>query len=200
MRLMSARQAWHDCLYQGGNTMLENLVERACWGQVQFSERDNSLNQIAHQALAGRFQAAIASLPLELQCFGHNLYAPEVSVRVSNNWHDIAHALLWESWGKREQLDEEKARRAYWVVAGVLYRYRKMVQGGMGNPDPLDQPRLFRAWLQDRHGVVLDRRNWSREWGWIVQEVFRVCDSLDRESLQPLCNVLQHEKGIRSAA
>ncbi|MBD9415911.1 hypothetical protein IB234_15215 [Pseudomonas sp. PDM16] len=200
MRLISARQAWHDCMYQGGITMLENLVDRSVYGQVQFSEFDNSLNQIAHQALAGRFQAAIASLPVELQCFGHNLYAPEVSTIVSNNWEEVALALLWESWWKREQLAEEKQREAYWVASGVLYRYRRMVQGGMGNPDPLESPRLFRGWLQDRHGLILDRRNWSREWGWIVQELFRVCDMLDRRALQPLSVVLQYENGTRSAA
>lgn len=200
MRLMSARQAWHDCLYQGGNTMLENLVDRACWGQVQFSERDNSLNQIAHQALAGRFQAAIASLPLELQCFGHNLYAPEVSTRQTNAWLDVAHELVWVSWAKREKLDEEKARRAYWVAAGVLYRYRKMVQGGMGNPDPLERPILFRAWLHDRHGVLLDRRNWSREWGWVIQDLFRVVGRLDAQALRPLSAVLGEERETKQAA
>lgn len=200
MRLISARQAWHDCMYQGGTTMLENLVDRSVWGQVQFSEIDNSLQQIAHQALSGRFQHAIASLPAGLQCFGHNLYAPEVSTRLSNHWSEVGHALLWESWDKREELAEEKQRQAQWVAAGVLYRYRFMVQGGMGNPDPLEQPRLFRAWLQDRYGVILDRRNWSREWGWIVQELFRVCDGLDRDTLRPLVAVLSQELGDKRAA
>lgn len=200
MRLISARQAWHDCMYQGGSTMLENLVDRSVWGQVQFSEIDNSLHCIAHQALAGRFQHAIASLPLELQCFGHNLYAPELSTPQSNHWLEVAHALLWESWAKHAELAEEKQRQAYWVAAGVLYRYRFMVQGGMGNPDPLEEPRLFRGWLRDRHGVILDRRNWSREWGWIVLEMFEACDRLDRQALAPLAVVLKEERIWEAAA
>lgn len=187
-------------MYQGGTTMLENLVDRSVWGQVQFSVVDNSLHHIAHQALAGRFQHAIASLPLELQHFGHNLYAPEISTRQSNQWLEVAHALVWESWAKRDELSEEKRVQAYWVAAGVLHRYRRMVQGGMGNLDPLEQPRLFRSWLQDCHGVILDRRNWSREWGWIVQELFRVCDRLDRQALRPLAMVLEEERGVAVAA
>ncbi|WXL27745.1 hypothetical protein WG219_09960 [Ectopseudomonas mendocina] len=180
--------------------MLQNLVDRSIWGQVQFSEIDSSLHCIAHQALAGRFQHAIASLPLALQCYGHNLYAPEVSTRQSNQWFEVAHALLWESWDKRAELTEEKQRLAQWVAAGVLYRYRFMVQGGMGNPDPLAEPRLFRGWLLERHSVRLDRRNWSREWGWIVQELFRVCDRLDRLALGPLASVLMQERGMTVAA
>lgn len=187
-------------MYQGGKSMLESLVDRSVWGQVQFSEVDNSLHHIAHQALAGRFQHAIASLPDELQHFGHNLYAPEVSTRQSNQWLEVAHALVWESWAKRDELGEEKRVQAYWVAAGVLHRYRFMVQGGMGNPDPLEQPRLFRGWLQDRHGVILDRRNWSREWGWIVQELLRACDRLDRQALAPLARVLAEERGERQVA
>ena len=200
MKLISARQAWHDCMYQAGKSMLESLADRSVWGQVQFSVVDSSLHRIAHQALAGRFQHAIASLPLELQHFGHNLYAPEVSTRQSNQWQEIAHALVWESWAKRAELSEAKREQAYWVAAGVLHRYRVMVQGGMGNPDPLEEPRLFRGWLQDRHGVILDRRNWSREWGWIVQELFRVCDRLDRQALRPLAEVLGEERSARQAA
>lgn len=200
MRLMSARQAWHDAFHQQGKCMLESLVDRACWGQVQFSEVDNSLHQIAHQALAGRFQAAIASLPMELQYFGHNLYAPEISTRQSNAWLDVAHELVWASWAKREQLSGEKLQQAYWVARGILYRYRFMVQGGMGNPDPLEQPRLFRGWLLERHGVRLERRNWSREWGWVIQGLFRVVGRLDAQALRPLAVVLGEERGVAVAA
>lgn len=97
-------------------------------------------------------------------------------------------------------LAEEKWRQAQWVAAGVLYRYRFMVQGGMGNPDPLEEPRLFRGWLRDRHGVILNRRNWSREWGWIVQALFKVCDRLDRQALAPIGEVLSQERGERQVA
>lgn len=200
MRLQSARQAWHDSFYQVGKCALESLVDRAFWGQVQFTELDRSLEQIEHQVLAGKFQHAIASLPVPLQQFGHHLYAPEFSTRESNQWPETARDLVWLSWGKRDQLSEEKARLAYWVAAGVLFRYRRMVQGGMGNPDPLEAPRQFRAWLQEQHSVTLDRRNWSREWGWIVQELFRVCDRLDRQALGPVAAVLSLERGLRSAA
>lgn len=200
MKLLSARQAWHDSFYQGGKCMLESLVEQAFWGQVQFTEIDRSLDRIAHQALAGRFQSAIASLPADLRAFGHHLYAPEINTETSNAWLGIAHALVWLRWEKRDQLSAEKQAVGYWVARGVLYRYRMMVQGGMGNPDPLERPGTFRAWLFDHHGIRLDRRNWSREWGWIVQELFRVCDRLDVQALAPVARVLEEERGVAEAA
>jgi hypothetical protein len=66
--------------------------------------------------------------------------------------------------------------------------------------DPLEEPRLLLGWLRDRHGVNLDRRNWSREWGWIVQVLFKVCDQLGRQALRPVAAALSEEKGQREAA
>lgn len=179
--------------------MLESLVDRACWGQVQLSEVDNSLHHIAHQALAGRFRSAIASLPTHLQYFGHNLYAPVVSDKQSEAWLNIAHELVWAEWAKRDQLSGERLQQAYWVARGVFHRYRFMVQGGMGNPDPLERPMLFRDWLHDRHGVLLDRHNWSREWGWVIQDLFRVVGRLDAHALRQLAVVLGGGAGWQSA-
>lgn len=69
------------------------------------------------------------------------------------------------------------------------------------NPDPLPSPREFRAWLADWHGVQLDRRNWSREWGWVVQEMFRACDRLDAVALGSLAPALRLElEQVRDAA
>ncbi|MFZ2319413.1 MAG: hypothetical protein WAW12_06050 [Pseudomonas sp.] len=52
-----------------------------------------------------------------------------------------------------------------------------------------------RGGLRDRHGVNLDRRNWSREWGWIVQVRFKVCDQFGRQALGSLAAVLSETKG-----
>jgi hypothetical protein len=66
--------------------------------------------------------------------------------------------------------------------------------------DPRSEPRLFRGSLRDRHGVNINRRNWSREWGWIVQLLFKVCDQLGRQALRPLAAALSEEKVQREAA
>lgn len=195
MRLISARAAWHDCYYQQGRCSLELLVDRALWGQVQLSEVDRSLDVIAHQALAGRFQHAIASLPESVQRFGNYLYAPEVSTRASNYWLEGAHDLVWDRWSGRIGLSPGKQQQAYWVVRGVLFRYRAMMQGGMSLNDPLSQPPQFRAWMADNHGVSLDRRNWSRDWGRVIDALTGVCNSVDIEALAPLSRVLREEMG-----
>ena len=195
MRLISARQAWHDCFYQRGRCSLEVLVDRALWGRVQLSEIDRSLDVIAHQALAGKFQHAIASLPEGVQCFGNYLYAPEISTRVSNSWLEGAHDLVWDRWAGRADLSAGKQQQAYWVVRGVLFRYRAMMQGGMSLNDPLSQPAQFRAWMADNHGVALDRRNWSREWGRVIDALIEVCNRVDIEALAPVTRVLYAELG-----
>ena len=57
MRLNSARQAWHDCMYTPWDSVMAVAVEWARLGTaVQASERDRR-NQVAmHQALAGHIQ------------------------------------------------------------------------------------------------------------------------------------------------
>lgn len=203
MRLISARLAWHDAFYTPWDSVTSHSIELAKLGQwVQTSSRGNGLGRIAHQALAGKVQHAIASLPVALQLWGHHLYAPVIDSRTSNAWEEAAVDLLESQFNaylreRGQQLATVKRAVLGYVARGVLYRYRVMVQGGMGaNPDPLPSPREFRAWLADWHGVQLDRRNWSREWGWVVQEMFRACDRLDAKALWTVAGVLEGEKAL----
>ncbi|MCE4056314.1 hypothetical protein [Pseudomonas sp. Au-Pse12] len=206
MRLTSARMAWHDCYYTPWDSVMHHGLEGAKLGKRGYvanetrPERWENLGRCAHMAIAGRVQNAIASLPLEYQAFGHHLYAPVITTEQSNAWEEAAHGLLAggvdlalrERGEKRRCLDYS---REYYVARGVLVRYRHMVQGGMGaNPDPMANPWVFRGWLADHHGVELDSRNWTRNWGWLVQLMFDTLGEIDRLVLAPVGRVLIEER------
>lgn len=206
MRLGSARLAWHDCLYTPWDSVMHHGLEMAQLGKRGYvanetrPERWENTGKCAHMALAGRVQNAIASLPQDYQQFGHHLYAPVITTEVSNNWEEVALAKLaghvhLELKKRGEKRTCRPYSREWWVARGVLVRYRHMVQGGMGaNPDPMADPWVFRGWLADQHGLDLDSRNWSRQWGWLVQLMFDQAGIIDGMCLRPVGRVLAEER------
>ncbi|MCO7563553.1 hypothetical protein NJI34_00230 [Pseudomonas sp. S 311-6] len=206
MKLFSARLAWHEAFYTPWDSVMHHGLEVAQLGKRGYvanetrPERWENLGKVAHMALAGRVQDAIASLPPLHQQFGHHLYAPVVDVPTSNNWEESAIAVLasateleLERRGQKRSCDF--GTREWWVARGVLVRYKHMVQGGMGaNPDPMSDPWVFRGWLADTHGVELDSRNWARQWGWLVRMMFDQAGDIDRLCLLPVGRVLSEER------
>ncbi|WP_136474531.1 hypothetical protein [Pseudomonas sp. DG56-2] len=206
MKLGSARLAWHDCYYTPWDSVMHHGLEGAKLGKRGYvanetrPERWENIGKCAHMALAGRVQNAIASLPMDYQQFGHHLYAPVITTEVSNNWEEVALAkLAGHVHLELERRGEKRTCRPYsrewWVARGVLVRYRHMVQGGMGaNPDPMAAQWVFREWLADNHGLELDSRNWSRQWGWLVQLMFDQAGIIDGICLSPVGRVLSEER------
>lgn len=189
MRLNSARTAWHDCLYSQWNSNAAHfaMIQELGVG-VQKTELDNSVGTCAHRALAGRIQSAIATLPRRLQLFGHHMYAPGDS----DDLREEAEALVFElAYSRGERMYAKKFERARHVAAGVLHRYRRMHQGGQSAaPDPLPSAEAFRFWLLDVREVILDSRNWAREWEPFVDACFLACDDVDKQALIPVSNVI----------
>lgn len=206
MKLGSARIAWHDCYYTPWDSVMHHglevakLAKRGYVASETRPERWENTGKCAHMALAGRVQHAIASLPLDYQQFGHHLYAPVITTEVSNNWEEVALAKLaghvhLDLKRRGEKRTCRPYSREWWVARGVLVRYRHMVQGGMGaNPDPMAAQWVFREWLADNHGVELDSRNWSRQWGWLVQLMFDQAGIIDGMCLRPVGRVLSEER------
>lgn len=198
--------AWHDCLYTPWDSVMHLGLEMARLGKRGYvpnespSGYDGSMSRLVHQAIAGKVQSAIASLPPEYQAFGHHLYAPVVSVEQSNAWEEAALHLLAGHVGLVLERRNEKRRcipysREYFIARGVLVRYRHMVQGGMGaNPDPMSDPWVFRGWLADQHGIDLDSRNWTRNWGWLIQVMFDVAGDIDGFVLGPVGRAIGSER------
>lgn len=196
MRIISARQAWHDAHYQPWDSVMSVAADWAKLGTaVQTTAKAVNANHAAHQALAGRVQAAIATLPLCLQAFGHHMYSPLATDADREDAEGAVFALAMKG---QPRMTARKHERAEYVAKGVLLRYRTMNQGGMGqNLDPLDKPEAFRKWLLDVYGVELASAAWEREWGGFVEACFDACNKLDRAALAPVSRVVE---ALQSAA
>lgn len=189
MKLNSARIAWHDCMYNRWDSQASVVEQLGVLGRmVQTSERDRSLDVAIHQALAGRIQGAISTLPPSLQVFGHHLYGPGTDDDLREAAEEVVFTLAYS---RGERMYAKKFERARYVAAGVLERYRRMHQGGQSAmPDPIPNPEAFRAFLLTRYDVAIDSRNWAREWEPFVEACFLACDDLDKEALVPVSSML----------
>ncbi|WP_313461625.1 hypothetical protein [Pseudomonas nitroreducens] len=189
MKLNSARIAWHDCMYSRWDSQASVVEQLGVLGRmVQTSERDRSTDVAIHQALAGRIQGAISTLPARLQAFGHHMYGPGTNPDIKEEAESLVFDLAYS---RGEKMYAKKFEKARYVAAGVLERYRRMHQGGQSSmPDPMPTPEAFRAWILTRHGIDLDSRNWAREWQPFIDACFLACDDLDKQALTPVSSIL----------
>lgn len=185
MRLNTARQAWHDCFYQPWDSVMSCAIEWARLGAaVQTTEKGITAGHAAHQALAGQIQRAIDTLPGYVRAFGHWLYNP---LACDDHRETAEHAVFLFAYDRMERMTAKKAERARYVAMGVLYRYRRMHQGGQSSSaDPLLSPEAFRGWLDGEYGVKLSSEQWGREWTPFIQHCFDVCNDIDKEALRPV--------------
>jgi hypothetical protein len=194
MRLISARSIWHDAYYARGDSCLAYAIELAKLGSdVQMTEIDSRTLQSAHQAVAGRVQSAIAGLPQYLQAFGHWMYSP---IATDDHRETAEAAVFMAAYGKAGKMTAKNRDRARYVAKGVLFRYRRVNQGGQGAGfDPLRKPEEFRAWLEDIYGTVLPAQSWEARWGAFVRLCFDACDDIDRAALAPVARALAEMLG-----
>jgi hypothetical protein len=155
-------------------------------------ERDISTGRAVHQALAAPIQKAIASLPLRLQAFGHHLYGPGTDDDLREEAETLVFGVVYAGMlSNGERFYAKTMARAQAIASGVLYRYRRMHQGGQSSmPDPMPNPEAFRKWLEAEKGVKLASESWGREWEPFVAACFRACDDLDKEALVPVSSTL----------
>lgn len=193
MNLNSARAAWHSAYYQPWDSVMTHVLEMAqLEASVQKTEKQRGTGHAMHQALAGRVQIAISTLPGYIEAFGHWMYSP-LSFVEHKETADAAVMLF--AYDRHGRMTAKKAERAKYVAAGVLHRYRRMHQGGQSSmADPLQSPEAFRAWLDDEYGVRLSSEQWSREWGAFIQHCFDVCNDIDKQALAPVAAVIGEMK------
>jgi len=193
MKLNSAREAWHSAFYSQTDGQWMAFEQQHYLGcMVQMSDRDRSTMVAMHQALAGPIQAAIATLPVRLQAFGHHMYGPgtedDIREAAESLVFDVVYAQML---GRGEKFYAKTMVRAQAIAAGVLYRYRRMHQGGQSAmPDPLPKPEAFRKWIEDEKGVKLASESWGREWEPFEAACFLACDDLDKAALVPVSQIL----------
>jgi hypothetical protein len=187
MRLNTARQCWFDAHYTPRDSQGSFIERLGLMGtMVQMTDRDSSTPAAMHQALAGRIQGAIKTLPRHVQSFGHHMYSP-----IHDDDDDLREAveayvfmIAYQAFTKETRMTAKKAEKARYVAAGVLYRYRRMHQGGASAcADPLEKPEFFRLWLLQEKGIKLSSEQWAREWQPFIDCCFAVCNDADKQAL-----------------
>jgi hypothetical protein len=193
MQLNNAREAWHSAYYTPTDSVTHACIIMARLGRlIQTTVKQRHAAFAVHQALAGRIQSTISQLPPDVRNFGHHLYSPLAEDDEREQAEALVFYVATQRYKSEKRMTRAKYERARYVAAGVLYRYRRMNQGGQSSaPDPLASPEAFRRWLFDQYGVRLVADRWSREWVEFVGICFEVCDELDRAALGPVGRTLR---------
>jgi len=193
MQLNSARQAWHDCLYTAWDSQgsfIENLGMLGT--MIQTTEKQRKASHAVHQALAGGVQAAIFKLPGSLRAFGNYMYAPSCS----DDEREVAEEVIFGmAMARSGRMTAAKRERCEYVAKGVMFRYRRMHQGGQSSAqDPFASPEWFKRWIDEEYGVSLPACAWTRDWEPFVQICFEVCEDIDKRSLSPVAATIYEMK------
>jgi hypothetical protein len=185
MQLNSARQAWHDCLHTPWDSQGVFIEQLGLLGtMVQTTEKQRKASHAVHQALAGGVQAAIGQLAGSIKAFGNFMYAPRLDADTQEDAEEAVFIMVQQ---RSPRMTAAKREKLEYVVKGVMARYRYMHQGGQSaNPDPLESPEGFRAWLVAHYDVKLESTNWERDWAGFVRLAFECCEDLDKAALSPV--------------
>lgn len=189
MQLNSARQAWHDCLYTAWDSQGAFIEQLGLLGtMVQTTEKQRKASHAAHQALAGGVQSAIFKLPASLRAFGNFMYAPQSG----DSEREVAEECVFSlAMARSGRMTAAKRERCEYVAKGVMFRYRRMHQGGQSSAeDPFESPEWFKRWIDDVYGVTLPSCAWARDWEPFVQVCFEVCEDLDKRALSPVAGAI----------
>ncbi|MDD1016889.1 hypothetical protein [Pseudomonas rubra] len=193
MQLNSARQAWHDCLYTAWDSQGAFIEQLGLLGaMVQTTDKQRSASHAVHQALAGQVQAAICRLHDQVRVFGNFMYAP----RCSDDDRELAEETVFNlAVSRSPRMTSAKRERCEFVAKGVMFRYRRMHQGGQSScEDPFASPEWFKKWIDDVYGVSLPSCAWTRDWEPFVEICFQVCEDIDKKALSPIGAVLYEMK------
>lgn len=193
MKLNSARAAWHDALYTPWDSQGAHVEQIGLLGcSVQKTEKMVTSRHAMHQSISARIQQAIATLPGHLQAFGNFMYSPMASIDEKEEAEELVFLSAYRSGPKMMAKKFERARH---VAIAVLFRYRRMHQGGQSEGvDPLPTPEAFRGWLLQEHGVKLSSEQWTREWAGFIDLCFAACNDLDKAALVPVSQCINAMK------
>ncbi|HGN3038565.1 hypothetical protein [Pseudomonas aeruginosa] len=190
MRLISARQAWHDAFYESRSSVLAVAADKAALGKKgrvaneTHPDRKDTNGRSAHMLAAGLVQAAIRSLPKPLQHFGHFLYSPLANGVDQNR----AQSFLYFS-ADLPKMNKPRQEVAYWVALAALHSWKDMVNGREEW-----WPGKVIQFLADWPGFVLYAANWERDWAAIWEIFMQELNRLDAQALVPVAQVVAAQR------
>lgn len=185
INLNSARLAWHDALYTPWDSQGAHIEQIGLLGcTVQKTEKSVNSRHAMHQSISARIQHAIATLPAYLRAFGNHMYSPMGS---ADDMDEAWEALFKAAYAMSPKMTARKYEKAQYVAHAVLYRYRRMHQGGQSEgDDPLPTVEKMRIWVYQMYGIELVGDQWARDWAEFVGMCFDACNDLDKACLAPV--------------
>lgn len=214
MKVISARQVWHDALHENRASALAVAAEQAVLGKkggsgdtkimVMLENHDGEEVCKVYQVRKEGVQETRPGRRLTDSRCAHMLTAGLVLVAIdtlpkslrhfgnfmysplaSGNDLSIAHGLAWLGSGL-EGLTDRKRQRAYWMAMAALQSHKVLVHGGeaMG-------PGAVCMLVEDRTGEKMNPQNWARDWQAIWDALCVHVDKLDKQALKPVAAVVQ---------
>lgn len=185
MKLNSARAAWHDALYSPWDSQGSHIEQIGLLGcTIQTTAKSVNSRHAMQQAISARIQHAIATLPAYLRAFGNHMYSP---ISDADEKEGSEERVLYAAYNAGPNMTARKFSKARYVAQAVLYRYRRLHQGGQSEGvDPLPSPEHMRKWVLEEFGVALVGDQWARDWGDFVERCFDACNQFDKEALAPV--------------
>lgn len=214
MKIISARQVWHDALHEHRPSVLAVAAEAAELGKkggagtarimVMLENHDGQeVAKVYEVRTEGVIETRSGRRLTEARC-AHMLAAGLVLCAIDSlpkslrhfghflyspvaTGHDlsIAHGLAWLGSGL-EALTDRKKQRAYWMAMAALQSHKQLVAGaeGMG-------PGAVCVFVEERTGEKMSPQNWARDWQDIWEVLCKHIDKLDKQALKPVAAVVE---------
>lgn len=148
-----------------------------------------STARAAHLVTMGKVQAAIETLPFQVQQFGHYLYHPCMTVVHMLN----AEKLVWNDCNF-STLTDVKAAKVHCLVTCALQSYKAEANGG----DAWGPAKVADAMLK-LYGIKIEPKVWDRDWKQEWQFLRDVIMDIDVQAQQPVWQVI-HAENVGNAA
>ncbi|NSX21849.1 hypothetical protein HTV13_18730 [Pseudomonas putida] len=223
MKLISARQAWHDAMHEDRPSALAVAAEAAALGKkggpgekkvmVMLENQDGKevakvyeiRTEAVHETRSGRrltdarcahmLAAGLILVAIDTLSKSLRTFGNFMYSPIANaNDLSIAHGLAWLGSGL-DDLSGRKKERAYWMAMAALQSHKQMVHDREGWG-----PGAVCIFVEERTGVKMDPSHWARDWAEIWERLGAHIDKLDRQALRPVAQVVDRMREREKAA
>ncbi|MBA1192835.1 hypothetical protein G7007_08175 [Pseudomonas entomophila] len=215
MKIISARQVWHDALHEHRPSALAVAAEAAALGKksgggnvkimVMLENHDGQeVAKVYEVRKEGVMETRSGRRLTDSRC-AHMLAAGLVlcaidslpkSLRHLGNFLysptangidlTVAHGLAWIGSGLDASLPERKKQRAYWMAMAALQSHKQLVAGAEGMA-----PGAACVFVEERTGEKMGPQNWARDWSDVWEVLCKHIDKLDKQALKPVAAVVE---------
>jgi hypothetical protein len=165
------------------------LGQRISISETRNSAGGRSTARAAHLTMMGKIQRAIATLPFQVQQFGHFMYSPIPNMRYVMNA-----MLLISTKAELSELTPLKRARAQYLVTAALQSFKCEVTGA-----PEWGPARVADELKTFYGLEVDQNNWNRDWRPSWNLLKAVIKEVDCDAQFPVWQAIHAEQEFGAA-